>query len=174
MGVLSFGLLHAAIITPIWTRLPGGVPFAIVAGVTMGWALYELQRRSDSHGSAKAISGWTFGALLWLTLIPMTLLGAGLRATGMHGADSRSEVVAECLLAVAAGAVAGRLVGRRWRVGFALGTASLAVTLTQAGPIPLMNSARAGGLFAGLMIVYICSGAALGGIASLVSRGLQR
>ena len=104
----------------------------------------------------------------------MTLLGAALRAAGMHGADSRSEVVAECLLAVAAGAVAGRLVGRRWRAGFALGAASLAVTLTQAGPIPLLNSARAGRLFAGLMIVYVCSGAALGAVASLVSRRIRR
>jgi hypothetical protein len=35
-GVAAFGLVHAAIIVPIWARLAPGIPFAIVAGLTMG------------------------------------------------------------------------------------------------------------------------------------------
>lgn len=159
LGVLCFGLVHAVVIVPIWTRLPGGVPFAVVAGMAMGWALYEIR-----------VAGWTFGALVWLTLLPMTLLGVTLRATGVHGADDTWEVVAECALAAAAGAVAGRLIGGRWRAALAMAAASLALTLAQAGPIPVMNSVRAGSLFIGLMVVYIACGGALGVVASLVSR----
>jgi hypothetical protein len=170
VGVVLFGLIHAAIIVPIWTRLLGGVPFGLVAGVAMGWALYELRRPYNSRARAKAITTLTFGALLWVTLIPMTLLGVALRAAGVHGADDTWEVVGECLLAVGAGVAAGRFVGRRWRAGLALGATSLAVTLTQAGPIPVMNSVRAVRLFAALMVVYVLCGMALGVVASLVSK----
>jgi hypothetical protein len=172
-GVLLFGLIHAAIIVPIWTRLLRGVPFALVAGVAMGWALYELRRACESRGRASAIVTLTFGGLVWTTLIPMTVLGMVLRAAGVHGVDNTWEVIAECLLAVGTGAAAGRVIGGRWRSGLALGAASLAVTLTQAGPIPVVNSVRAARLFAALAVVYVLCGVALGLVASLVSRRLD-
>ena len=103
----------------------------------------------------------------------MTLLGITLRATGVHGEDDTWEVVSECLLAVGAGGAAGRLITSRWRAGLALGATSLAVTLTQAGPIPVMNSARAAWLFAALMVVYLGCGMAVGLVASLLSRRLR-
>jgi len=43
LGVALFGAIHAAIIVPIWTSLLGGIPFGVVAGLAMGWALYELR-----------------------------------------------------------------------------------------------------------------------------------
>jgi hypothetical protein len=172
VGVVLFGLIHAAIIVPIWTRLPGGIPFGLVAGVAMGWALYELRRALHSRARARVITTLAFGALLWATLIPMTLLGITLRAAGVHGADDTWEVVSECLLAVGAGGAAGRLIAGSWRAGLALGATSLAVTLTQAGPIPVMNSVRAARLFAALMVVYLVCGVALGLLASLLSKRL--
>jgi hypothetical protein len=173
VGVVLFGLIHAAIIAPIWTRLLGGIPFGLVSGVAMGWALYELRRGLHSRPRARAITTWAFGALVWATLIPMTLLGITLRATGVHGQDDTWEVVSECLLAVGAGGAAGRLITGRWRAGLALGATSLAVTLTQAGPIPVMNSARAAWLFAALAVVYLGCGMAVGLVASCLSRRLR-
>jgi len=103
----------------------------------------------------------------------MGLFGVMIRAAGMHGADDTWEVVVESLLACGTGAVAGRLIGGRWRAGLALGAASLALALTQAGPIPVMNSARAASLFAALAVVYLLCGLALGFAVSVVSKWLR-
>jgi len=167
LGVALFGVIHAAIIVPIWTSLLGGIPFGIVAGMAMGWALYEL--RTPGGPGGEGITPLAFGCLLWLTLLPMGLFGAMIRAAGMHGANDSWEVVVESMLAFGTGAGAGRILGGRWRAGLALGTASLLLTLTQAGPIPVMNSARAASLFAALGVVYVLCGLALGSAASMIS-----
>jgi hypothetical protein len=170
VGVALFGLIHAAIIVPIWGRLLGGLPFGVLAGVAMGWALYELQRPSRER--VRVITPLAFGALLWTTLIPMTLLDIALRVTGNHSTNNTWEVVGEFLLSVAAGGAAGRFVAGRWRGGLALGAASLAVTAAQAGPIHLMNSVRAARLFAAIMVVYVVCGLTLGRLASMFSQRL--
>lgn len=171
LGVVLFGAIHAVIIIPIWTRLLGGFPFGLVAGLAMGWALYEL--RVPLQSRARVIVTLAFGVLVWATLIPMTLFGVMLRVTGMHGGDDAWEVLSESLLAVGTGVAAGRLITRRWRAALALGTASLGATLTQAGPIPVMNSVRAAWLFAALTVVYLACGLALGLVASLVSQSFR-
>ena len=107
------------------------------------------------------------------TLIPMTLFGVIFRATGIHGQDDAWEVVLECVLTFGTGAIAGRLISGRWRAGLALGTASLALTFAQAGPIPVMNSGRAASLFAALAVVYLVCVITLGLIASMVSKVLR-
>lgn len=119
------------------------------------------------------IGGLAFGFLLWATLIPMTLFGVIVRATGIHGQDDAWEVVIESVLAFGTGAIAGRLVSGRWRAALALGTASLALTLAQAGPIPVMNSGRAASLFAALAAVYLGCVIALEFVASAVSKFLR-
>lgn len=171
-GVAAFGLVHAAIIVPIWTRLAGGIPFGVVAGLTMGWALYELLRALEAQPRRRAVVAVAFGGLLWITLIPMTLLGAALRAAGLHRPDGSWEVVAECAISVAAGFALGGFIAGRWRSATALGTASLALTLTQAGPLSLLTNVRAARLFWALMVVYVLGGAALGTLAlRLTGRG---
>ena len=119
------------------------------------------------------IGGLAFGFLLWATLIPMTLFGVIVRATGIHGQDDAWEVVIESVLAFGTGAIAGRLVSGRWRAALALGTASLALTFAQAGPIPVMNSGRAASLFAALAAVYLGCVIALEFVASAVSKFLR-
>ncbi len=171
LGVVLFGAIHAVIIIPIWTRLLGGIPFGLVAGLAMGWALYEL--RVPLQSRARVIITLAFGVLLWATLIPMTLFGVMLRVTGMHGRDNAWEVLSESVLAVGTGGAAGRLITGRWRAALALGAASLAATLTQAGPLPVTNSVRAAWLFAALTVVYVVCGLALGFVASLVSQSLR-
>ena len=165
LGVALFGVIHAAIISPIWTSLLGGIPFGLVAGVAIGWAFYELQEPTAHVG---VIHSLAFGSLLWATLIPMTLFGVIIRATGIHGQDDTWEVVLELLLTFGTAATAGRLIGGRWRAALALGTASLATTLAQAGPIPVMNSRRAAALFVALAAVYLFCVITLGLVASAV------
>ena len=86
VGVGVFGLVHAVIIVPIWSKLLGGIPFGVGAGLVMGWAFWEL--RSGGRWRATAGGGFAFGLLMWVTLIPMTAFGAVVRATGIHGTDS--------------------------------------------------------------------------------------
>jgi hypothetical protein len=169
LSVALFGVIHAAIIVPIWTRLSGGIPFAVGAGLAIGWAFYELRPRLN----ARIIGALAFGFLLWATLIPMTLFGVIVRATGIHGQDDAWEVVIELVLTFSTGVTAGRLSSGRWRAALALGTASLALTLAQAGPIPVMNSRRAASLFAALAVVYLVCMIVLGFIASVVSKFLR-
>jgi hypothetical protein len=169
--VALFGAIHAAIIVPIWTRLSGGIPFAVGAGLAIGWAFFELLGSARLNvGVMRALA---FGFLLWVTLIPMTLFGVIVRATGIHGQDDTWEVVLELLLTFGTGVAAGRLISGRWRAALALGAASLALTLTQAGPIPVLNSGRAASLFGALATVYLVCMIALGFIASVVSKLLR-
>ncbi len=205
LGVALFGAIHAAIIVPIWTRLTGGIPFGVVAGLAIGWAFYELrgqgtdavwksgtgvppvnhaqdaratsklhQYRGQARLNAGVIGALAFGFLLWATLIPVTLFGVIVRATGIHGQDDTWEVVLECVLTFGTGAIAGRLISGRWRAALALGTASLALTFAQAGPIPVMNSGRAASLFAALTAVYLFCVIALEFVASVASKFLRR
>ena len=171
LGVVLFGVIHAAIIVPIWTQLWGGIPFAVGAGLVIGWAFFELP--GPARLNVGVVRALAFGFLLWATLIPMTVFGVIVRATGIHGQDDTWEVVLELVLTVGTGLVAGRLIGGRWRSALALAAASLALTLTQAGPIPVMNSGRAASLFAALGAVYIVCIIALWFIASVVSKLLR-
>src|SRR4029434_5038209 len=95
-------------------------------------------------------------------------------ATGIHGQDDTWEVVLELVLTFGTGVATGRLISGQWRAALALGAASLALTLTQAGPIPVMNSGRAASLFVALAAVYLLCLIALGFMASKVSKFLQR
>jgi hypothetical protein len=171
LGVALFGVIHAAIISPIWRSLLGGIPFGVVAGLAIGWAFYELREPAPNGGLIRSLA---FGSVLCATLIPMTLFGVIVRATGIHGQDDTWEVALELLLTVGTAATIGRLISGRWRAALALGTASLALTLAQAGPIPVTNSRRAASLFAALAAVYLVSVIALWFMASVVSNFLRR
>jgi hypothetical protein len=171
LGVALFGAIHAAIIVPIWTRLSGGIPLAVGAGLAIGWAFFELPGSARLNvGATRALA---FGFLLWATLIPMTLFGVIVRATGIHGQDDTWEVVLELVLTFGTGVATGRLISGQWRAALALGAASLALTLTQAGPIPVMNSGRAASLFGALAAVYLVCMIALAFIASVASKLLR-
>ncbi|OLC99862.1 MAG: hypothetical protein DMG35_15095 [Acidobacteria bacterium] len=168
LGVVLFGVVHALIIVPIWTRLFGGVPFALPAGLAMGWALYELQ--AASRLGEGAFSGLVFGFLVWLTLLPMTAFTVFVRAAGLHSREGYWESTVELLLASGTGALLGHLISRQWRPAIAMGIASLAVALAQAGPIPVINSSRTAWLFAALGLIYLACGFALGLLSSAILR----
>ena len=172
VGVGVFGLVHAVIIVPIWSKLLGGIPFGVGAGLVMGWAFWEL--RSGGRWRATAGGGFAFGLLMWVTLIPMTAFGAVVRATGIHGGPttygrpSWSACWRSCT-----GVLSGCLIGRRWRAALAAGCAVLGLALAMGGPIPVTNSARALWLFAAFAGVYALCGLVLALIVSAIAGPLR-
>ncbi len=168
LGVALFGLAHALAIVPIWTRLAGGIPFGVAAGVAMGWALFELRAAGRFDRGARA--GMLFGILLWSTLLPMTALTVWLREAGLHSNQNNWELAFELLLVALTAVLGGWLLTHRRRAILALAVASLALALAQAGPIPVTNSVRAAGLFGGLSVVYPACGLALVHAAALVHK----
>jgi hypothetical protein len=100
----------------------------------------------------------------------MTVLGAVLRMTGIHGTDDTWETIVECMLAFATGAFTGRAFTGYWRPALALGSATLALMLTMGGPIPVTNSAHATMLLAAFAGIYPLCGLVLAAIGSVLSR----
>lgn len=170
LGVVVFGAAHAIIIVPIWTRLLGGIPFGVGAGLAMGWAFYEM--RTARWPFPRWSRGLQFGFLMWLTLIPPTACGAIFRLTGIHSQHDTWELVAELLAAFGTGAATGRLIGRGWRLATAAGVATSTLVLAMGGPIPVTTGARAAWLFVAFAAIYSLGGFALGLIAGM-SRSLR-
>src|SRR6266850_1732765 len=115
VGLTAFGLAHALIIAPIWTRLLGGVPFAVGAGVALAWAFDAL---SQHRGSQSIASGVQFGGVMYLTLLPATALEAAMRWAGLRTRDW-TEVIPAVALALLSGAAAGWWLTRRQTPGTA-------------------------------------------------------
>jgi hypothetical protein len=159
LGVLLFGALHAAIIVPIWQRLLGGIPFSFLAAAALTWMYTELRRTGFLRSSlAHAIA---FGFLVWLSLLPATLLGAALRLTGLH----RNLGVLEDVLFLGLGAMTGTLLGHFFRLPLRLQIAAsvsvVILVLAMAGPIPVSNGRRPLLLFLGFLPLYVLASAAL-------------
>ena len=159
VGVAAFGITHDILIEPIWSSLPGGIPFALASGGSIGWAFYEFQASGGSSFNLK--NGALFGILLWVNLIPMTLFAVFLRKSGMRSAMGDWETVAESAIAILTGALAGWLLTRARRPTLALGVAMLCLVLVMAGPIPILNSPRAAYLFGAFLVIYPVCGVIL-------------
>lgn len=156
LATLLFGLIHALTLVPIWNRLLNGIPFCLITGITIGWLRFEMQRNGILPSGV--IKGLYFGFLLWLTLIPMNLLGLILRKTAIHNPENSWEVFIESTLAFLTGVTCGYFIIKRVRFIIAFGLASLTLALTQAGPVAVMNNIRSAWFFVALGIVYIFSG----------------
>ena len=164
-GTALFGTLHALLIEPIWRRLPGGVPFALVAGVGMTWCYSELVARGLL--SDRIASGALFGAAIWVALLPMTAFAAFLRVSGLRSRLGDLELGADLLVVAATGVAVGFAVSRSWRVALAAGACLITVVLAMAGPIAVTVGARHRHLLIGFLPIYVAAGAAL----SILMRG---
>ncbi len=134
-GILIAGLAHAVIIMPVWSRVLTPLPFAIVGGTALAWALDEFRMVQQAPRLSK--TGWGFGALVWLCLIPVTVYEMWLRASGVRKALPWLEVPSELALIIGAGLGGGYLMTRSWRATLALGCAVLVVALAMGGAIPI-------------------------------------
>jgi hypothetical protein len=166
VGVAAFGIIHAYLIEPIWRSLLAGVPFGIIGGVAIGWAFYELY--ASGKASLRVRGGARFGLLLWLMLVPMTLFALLLHESGMRDAMGDWEDVAVCIIATSTGMLVGWMLTRSWRAAAALGAAVLCLTLAMGGPIAVMHSGRAAGLFGAFLPIYVVCGISLVLILSLL------
>jgi hypothetical protein len=171
-GTLFFGLLHAVLIEPIWLRLFGGLPFALLASGAITWCYHELL--SSGHLRTDLASGATFGAAIWLALLPMTLFAAALRASGLRPRLGSLEAPLEFLLAAVTGALVGFAVGRSLRLSLAAAVCMAAVVLAMAGPIAFGFGATHRLLLLGFLPVYAGAGAVLSFLGQSSSQRLGR
>jgi hypothetical protein len=156
-GVAAFGLAHALIIVPIWTRLFGGIPFAIAAGIALAWAFETL---SEHRGSQSIRSGVQFGAVMYATLLPAAALDSAMRWAGIRTFEW-TEVTLAVTLAVLSGAAAGRWMTGRREGSIPFAVAALALTFVSAGPLPVSQSIRGAWLSFAIAPICLIAGAAL-------------
>jgi hypothetical protein len=153
-----FVAVHSSLIAPIWDRSAHGLPFALLVGIAMAWALWRgpsrhtSSMRPDRRSLRARVSERSSSPRS-----PPTLFANPWRLAGLHANDWPGVVIS---LAIAAGA--GAAAGCRARERTA---ATIALTVAIAGQIPAASSARAAWLFAAFL--PICGGA---GIALAVSR----
>ncbi len=165
-GLLAFGIVHALLILPIWTRLLGGLPFALATGMALTWAFDEVARRRSWRSTT---AGAAFGAIIFATLAPATAFSNALRLAGIHAGDWPGTL-GSIALALASGACAGWMLTRERKASFAVAVATFALMLASGGPIPVVNDPRAARLFVAFLPICIIAGAALAFLRACFSR----
>ena len=158
-GLLLFGTIHAIAIVPIWSRLLGGLPFAIAAGLALGWAYHECWRSASPAPGVG--TGLRFGALVWLVGLPATALANGMRLlTPQWPLPWWVDVASLGLAALGGAALLWGLA--RTRRGALAGAIALGVLLAAGGgPVPVVNGGRAIGLWGGFFVLEAVGGAIL-------------
>jgi hypothetical protein len=163
-GVLLFGLVHALLIVPIWGRLLGGMPFALVAAAFLTWAYAELQ---TSDRLPRRGRGLSFGLLVWLSLFPVTALEAWLRLSGLRRQLGSLQLPLALLGAAATGVALGWWLTRRPRASLVWGACCAVVVTAMAGPIAVSNGRTHVLLFLAFLPIYLAAGVL---IAALLRR----
>jgi hypothetical protein len=172
VALAAFGLAHALIIAPIWTRLAGGIPFVLGAGLAFAWAFdvwcstpphADPSDPSDPHRhrrSESLASGVQFGAVMFFTLLPGAAFEAALRLNGLRTGDW-AEAIAAVTLAMLAGAGSGWLLTLRRDAALAFAVAALALMFASAGPLPFAQSVRGAWLSVAIAPICLLAGAML-------------
>ena len=158
-GLLLFGTIHAIAIVPIWSRLPGGLPFAVAAGLAVSWAYHEYRRAASPRPGVG--TGLRFGALVWLVGLPATAMANGMRLqTPERPLPGWVDGAALGLAALGGAALLWGLT--RTRRGALAGAIALGVLLAAGGgPVPVANGGRAIGLWGGFLVIEAVGGAIL-------------
>jgi hypothetical protein len=166
VSVLSFGIVHALAIVPIWTQLGRGSVQAVLAGVGLAWAFEHLARVRRWH---RLVHGAAFGLVIFAALVPATLFANALRLAGVPAGDW-PETLGAVAFALASGFLAGWLLTHERRASTAMAIATLGLTLASAGPIPVVNSARAAWLFVGFVPICAVAGLTLAAVRQFLER----
>jgi hypothetical protein len=171
---LVFATAHALLIVPIWDRMLGGLAFGALAGAGAAWAFTELYPDAQAELKHSAYAGARFGGLLWLAAAPATVVDAALRTTGITAAIPWIDVPIAVLMFVTAGALLGRSrrAGRRAMIAGAVATLLLGVAM--AGPVPVMRSPRAFGIFLAVLPAALVAGGIIGVAVGLARRASAR
>lgn len=168
-GLLTFLVIHALWITPIWFILPMGLMVAVLGGCAVGWAYAELHPRLPRRP-------WTVVAIMALitaTLLPGIMLGevrrpmfsispAGVASLEMAIPEVVLRFVGELLLTAAlTGALLGWWLGRTRRAAASTALAGFIFALGPGHNIPLIGGTGGTGKAVVIMMSII-------GTASLV------
>ena len=156
---LMFAIAHAFIITPIWSRMVGGLLFGVIAGAVAGWAFAELMP------AVNVKSGLLYGFLLWISVVPVTLTNAALRANGFAFEHRDLTDAIAVVLAALGGFVLAWLRRRTWRAMLSSALAAVVVTMAMGGPVPVGRSVRAVEILFGVLMASIVGGLVVGALA---------
>lgn len=156
---LAFATAHAFIITPVWSRMIGGLVFGVIAGAVAGWAYGELQ---SANTAASVRTGLAYGVMLWFSVVPVTLTNAGLRATGFAYEHRDITDAIAVVFALAGGAMLGRLRGHGRRAVLASAVAALVVTMATGGPVPVGRNVRTVEILFALLAASLVGGLMVG------------
>jgi hypothetical protein len=154
-----FGLLHALLIVPIWSRLASGIPRALFAAIGMTWCYREL--RLHARLPRGALGGSLFGLCVWLGLLPVSLVAAALRAAGLRARLGWLEPPIDLSIAAVTGAAVGFALTRSPRGTSAAAVCMLGALGVLTAPIAFSASALERSLFIGLLPIYVATGVAL-------------
>ena len=171
-----FALAHAIVIVPIWNRSAFGFLSGAFAGAVAGWAYTALgfDRGGDAGTGDRVwthiVSGASFGALLWLAVVPVTLADALLRALDIAPRYELVAVGVAVALALGSGALLGwrRVQTRRGTIAGA--SATMVLTMAMAGPVPVGRNLRALGIFLAVLPAAVVAGVILAGLSWSLSR----
>jgi hypothetical protein len=168
--VLLFGTVHALAIVPIWRRLIGGVPFAVVAALAVTGGFHALV--CSGRWPLTLGAGLRFGVLCWLAAVPATVLVNAMRLAAAPAPRPNWVDPASFLVAFMSGAALFWALGCRTRAALT-GGLTIGVLLAMAGgAVPVVNSHRAAGLWAGFLVIEACGGVLLTvGYRALVLQG---
>ena len=144
----------------------GGLVFGVLAGAAAGWAYGELSR--DKETSVR--SGLAFGVMLWLSVVPVTLTNAALRASGFAYAHRDITDAISVTLAVAGGLALGWLRARQRRAMVACAVAALVVTMAMGGPVPVARNVRTVEILFAVLLASLIGGAVVGLLAPRLER----
>jgi hypothetical protein len=169
-GVLLFGTVHALAIVPIWGRLAGGLPFAILAALAVTWAFHTLVR--SGRWPLTLGAGLRFGVLCWVAGVPATVLVNAMRLAAAPAQRPAWVDPMSFVVAILTGAAVFGGLGRHWRAAVAGGLAVGAFLALGGGAVPVVNGRQAAGLWAGFLVVEACGGMLLTiGYRNLVTPG---
>jgi hypothetical protein len=175
-GIAVFSVVHWLVIFPTWDTLTAGLPFALLAGLPLGWGFHEL-RASGKLPSGLA-EGPAYAVLLLLTLLPVDAVSIALPQPPLERLKVGAQLdlpalLAALLAAVPAGLLAGWAAARTRRVALAMGLAGLAFALTLGHNIPFFAAdARAAKMWGVMVLVALVAGLVLAAARARLAKRL--
>ena len=171
---LVFATAHAFLIVPIWDRMMGGLAFGALAGAGAAWAFTELYPEAQATLKSATFAGARFGGMLWLAAAPATVVDAALRTTGITASARWVEVPIALVMFATAGALLGRSRRSTRRAMIAGAVATLLLGFAMAGPVNIMRSPRAFGIFVAVLPAAMIAGGIVGAAVGLARRASAR
>ena len=162
VGLITFLVIHALWILPIWFILPIGVVIASLGGLAVGWAYAEVQHRlPKAQWRLLAVVG-----LIALILTPSVVIAEVrpsmviVTATGQEATMDTSEMVVRFIgellvTATLVGGLLGAWLGRTRRAIFAMAVAGFIFALGPGHNIPFIGGTSGVAKEIAIMLIVI-------------------